>query len=132
MSSEVSRIMGAYKDALDVSQERYEQLYRERAKSAIAFYNDFFRNLVKQYNATVNDAAGRRQITRIFDKMFGTTDIRFAAIDGTLYRETLEDYMVFFPCYYKRASGSRCKLLFQCLNKLLERCFAFVNKLCHC
>ncbi len=100
MSSEISRIIGAYKDALDVSQERYEALYRERAKSAISFYNDFFRNLVKKYSATVNDAAGRRQITRIFDKMFGTTDIRFAAIDGTLYRETLEDYMVFFGASY--------------------------------
>jgi hypothetical protein len=100
LSSEISRIIGAYKDALDESQERYEGLYRERAKSAIKFYGDFFNGLVKQYHTMVTDPAGKRQVMRIFEKMFATTDVRFAAIDGTLYKDTLEDYMVFFGASY--------------------------------
>jgi hypothetical protein len=100
LSSEISRIIGAYKDALDESQERYEGLYRERAKSAIKFYGDFFNGLVKQYHTMVTDPAGKRQVMRIFERMFATTDVRFAAIDGTLYKDTLEDYMVFFGASY--------------------------------
>jgi len=98
--SEISKIMGAYKDALDNSQNRYEDLYHERAKNAIEFYNDFFKNLVKPYKTLVKDPAGRRKAMRLIERLFGTDEIKFAAVDGTLYKDILEDYMVFFGASY--------------------------------
>jgi len=100
LSSEISKILAGYKDALDISQARYEELYKQRAKNAIQFYNDFFHNLIRRYHTMVDDPAGRRGAIRLFDKIFGTTDVKFAAIDGTLYKEILEDYMVFFGASY--------------------------------
>jgi hypothetical protein len=58
--SEISKIMGAYKDALDNSQNRYEDLCHDRAKNAIKFYDDFFKNLIKPYKILIEDPAGRR------------------------------------------------------------------------
>jgi hypothetical protein len=98
--SEISRIMGAYKDALDISQNRYEDLCHERAENAIKFYRGFFKKLIKPYKTLVEDPAGRRQSVRLIERIFGTNEIKFAAVDGTMYKDTLEDYMVFFGASY--------------------------------
>lgn len=98
--SEISKILGAYKDALDNSQSRYEDLCHDRAKNAIEFYNDFFKNLIRPYKISVEDPAGRRQNMRLIERFFGTTDIKFGAVDGTMYKDVLEDYMVFFGASY--------------------------------
>jgi hypothetical protein len=98
--SEISKIMGAYKDALDNSQNRYENLYHERAENAIKFHNDFFKKLIKPYKTLVEDPAGRRRSMRLIERIFGTNEIKFAAVDGTMYKDILEDYMVFFGASY--------------------------------
>ena len=98
--SEISKILGAYKDALDNSQNRYEDLCHERAKNAIDFYNDFFKDLIKPYKTLVEDPAGRRHAMRLIERLFGTNEVEFAAVDGTLYKDILEDYIVFFGASY--------------------------------
>lgn len=98
--SEISKILGSYKDALDSSQNRYEDLCHERAKNAVEFYDDFFKDLVKQYETIARDPAGRRYAIRLIERLFGTNEIKFAAVDGTLYKDILEDYVVFFGASY--------------------------------
>jgi hypothetical protein len=98
--SQISKILGAYRDALRQSQERYEDLTHERAENAINFYNEFFKNLLKPYRIYVEDPAGRRQAKRLINRVFAKDELKFAAVDGTLYKDTLEDYIIFFGASY--------------------------------
>jgi len=98
--SAISKILGAYQEALDTSQKRYENLCHERAENAIQFYDAFFFQLIKSYKPLVQDPAGRRRAKRLIDRVFGKDQLRFAAVDGTLYKDILEDYMVFFGASY--------------------------------
>jgi len=98
MTSEVSEILDGYKEALDESRDRYEEMYTERLENAEDFYNDFFHELVREYD--FDDAASRRSIKTSVEETFGSEDVRFAAIDGTCFKEQLEDYMVFFAASY--------------------------------
>ncbi|MDI9395423.1 MAG: hypothetical protein QM426_08440 [Euryarchaeota archaeon] len=99
MSSVISDILSGYKKALDASQEVYEELYTERAKSAKEFYNLFFKDLIKDCS-NFDDPAKQRQIKRQIEYIFKTDNIKFAAVDGTCYKNRLGDYMVFFGGSY--------------------------------
>jgi len=98
--SAISKILGAYKDALNTSQRRYEDFCHERAENAIQFYDAFFHQLIKPYKPLIQDPAGRRRAKRLIDRLFGKDQLRFAAVDGTLFKDILEDYMVFFGASY--------------------------------
>ncbi len=64
------------------------------------FYNDFLKDLIKEY-PNLKDNPSRRSVlkTRI-QTFFGEDEIRFAAIDGTSYKQESQDYMVFFGASY--------------------------------
>lgn len=96
----MTKTLSAYKKALDTSQERYESMYEQRAENTKAFYGEFFHKLIKDYHQKLEDPAGRRQIKRLVEQFFATSEIRFAAIDGTSYKDTYGDYMVFFGASY--------------------------------
>jgi hypothetical protein len=46
---------------------------------------------------------------RLIERLFGTTEIKFAAVDGTMYKDVLEDYMVFFGASYAVRGDISCK-----------------------
>lgn len=100
MPSDLTKTLSAYKKALDKSQGRYESMYETRAKNTKEFYESFFKNLIRPYNQKINDSSERRRIKRIIENLLGTTDIKFAAIDGTSYKDRFGDYMVFFGASY--------------------------------
>ena len=50
MPSQISEMLGKYRDALDDSRNRYEQIKKGRFKNAKQFYDCFFRNLIKRYD----------------------------------------------------------------------------------
>lgn len=50
MPSQISETLEKYRDALDDSRTRYEQIKKERFKNAKQFYDSFFKNLIKKYD----------------------------------------------------------------------------------
>ncbi|MDI6885663.1 MAG: hypothetical protein QMD22_04815 [archaeon] len=100
MPSQIAQILGEYEDALNISKDRYEKMYKERFKNAGEFYDVFFKNLIKDYGILINNLSEIRRIIRSIEQLFGTRDIKFAAIDGTCFKEVLENYMIFFGASY--------------------------------
>ena len=50
MPSQISVTLGKYRDALNGSRNRYEQIKKERFKNAKQFYDCFFKNLIRRYD----------------------------------------------------------------------------------
>lgn len=91
----ISAIFGGYRQALELSQKRYTDLYTERAANAIDFYNDFLKNLIVRFD-NFQQPSLRRKISREVNSFFGHSDeISFVAIDGTCNKDPFNDFMVF-------------------------------------
>jgi len=95
MPSQISETLGKYRDALNSSKNRYEQIKRERFKNAKQFYDSFFKNLIKRY-----DSKNFNKVKILAEQFFQVDKVRFAAIDGSCYKKQLQDYMVFFGAAY--------------------------------
>jgi len=95
MPSQISETLGKYRDALDVSRNRYEQIKKERFKNAKQFYDSFFKNLMKKY-----DTKNFNSVKMLAEQFFQVDKVRFAAVDGSCYKKQLQDYMVFFGAAY--------------------------------
>lgn len=95
----ISRIFGDYREALDNSQDRYRELYTERAENAIAFYNSFLKDLIVQFD-NFGESNLRRRIRREVEAYFGRDDIQFVAIDGSCKKDAFADFMVFSSIAY--------------------------------
>lgn len=97
--SVISAIFSSYRRALDLSQEEYSRLYTERATNAVAFYEDFLKDLIVGFDG-FQDAPLRRQIRRAAEAFFDRDEIPFVAIDGTCKRDPFADFMVFSAIAY--------------------------------
>ena len=95
MPSQISETLGKYRDALDDSRNRYEQIKKKRFKNARQFYDFFFKNLIRRYD--LRNFNGVKMLTEQF---FQVDKVRFAAVDGSCYKKQLQDYMVFFGAAY--------------------------------
>lgn len=95
----ISGIFDGYRRALDLSQKRYTELYTERATNAIAFYEDFLRNLIVKFDS-FQEVTLRRRIKREVEAFFGRDEIQFVAIDGTCKKDPFTDFMVFSSIAY--------------------------------
>src|SRR4051794_35831011 len=95
----ISAIFSSYRQALNLSQERYSQLYSERAVNAIEFYEDFLKDLLITFDE-FKEMALRRQIRSVVETFFGKDDIQFVAIDGTCKKDPFTDFMVFSSIAY--------------------------------
>lgn len=95
----ISGIFDGYRRALNLSQERYTELYTERAANAIDFYNNFLKNLIVKFDS-FQEAALRRRIKREVEAFFGRDEIQFVAVDGTCKKDPFTDFMVFSSIAY--------------------------------
>jgi len=95
MPSQISKTLGNYRDALDDSRNRYEQMKKERFKNAKQFYDSFFKNLIKKY-----DTKNFNRVKMLAEQLFQVDKVRFAAVDGSCYKKQLQNYMVFFGAAY--------------------------------
>lgn len=95
----ISAIFGGYRQALELSQKRYSELYTERAANAIAFYDDFLNNLIVRFD-NFQEPSLRRKIQREIESFFGRDEIQFVAIDGTCKKDPFNDFMVFSSVAY--------------------------------
>lgn len=100
MPSQITRLLTGYKKALDDSEARYESLHISRSKNAKAFYDIFFKKLIRDYSNRVSDPAERRLLKKSIEQIFESDELNFAAIDGTSYKDSYGDYMVFFGASY--------------------------------
>ncbi len=95
----ISAIFSSYREALKLSQERYSQLYGERAVNAIEFYEDLLKDLIIRFDE-FKEPSLRRQIRGTAEAFFGKDDIQFVAIDGTCKKDPFTDFMVFSSIAY--------------------------------
>jgi hypothetical protein len=95
----ISNIFGSYQKALDLSRQRYQNLYTERAANALQFYNEFLKQLLLTFD-DFNDEITRRGIKREVETFFDRDSIQFVAIDGTCKKDPFNDFMVFSSIAY--------------------------------
>lgn len=98
--SEISKIYSNYGDSLRFSQQKYNDLYSERAENAAQFQEAFFNKLMVSFTDRFDNSANRRRLHRRIDRFFGSTEIDFVAIDGTNFKDPFQDFIVFFACAY--------------------------------
>jgi len=96
----ISRIFNSYKNALQYSQERYENAYLNNARIAFQFYKDFLHQLFIHYGRMFENPHIVNQIVAKAEEYFQRRDIHFIAIDGTCSRDPFNDFMVFFAAAY--------------------------------
>jgi hypothetical protein len=97
--SAISSIFGSYSEALHFSQDRYADLYAERAQNAAEFYEDFLNQLFIQFNG-FKDENLRRRIRRDISNFFDRDEVQFVSIDGTCNKDPFADFMVFSSIAY--------------------------------
>lgn len=96
----ISSIFGRYKQALNSSQERYENIYRQNAENAHQFYDDFLNSLIASYSQLYDDPARRDSLVDSLRDFFSRRDIDFVAVDGTCSKDVFQDFVVFFGGAY--------------------------------
>lgn len=100
VGSLISTILSAYKTSLDTSRERYENAINEKGKTTKEFYEAFLKDLVITYEPLRSIPNRLDLIGNLIKRFFGPDEIKFAAVDGTSYKEQFQDYMVFFGAAY--------------------------------
>jgi hypothetical protein len=96
----VSRIFDHYRQALNHSQDRYENIYRHNADHAQQFYNDFLHSLIVPFSGQFDDPAWRDTLALSLESFFTRRDIDFIAVDGTCSKDQFQDFVVFFGGAY--------------------------------
>lgn len=99
MPSIISNIFGGYKQSLDLTRQRFENMSTKRQQNAQKFYQSFFKNMMIDYSH-FKDESKRRQLKTVVRQIFNSDKITFAAVDGTNFKEAMEDYMIFFGGAY--------------------------------
>lgn len=100
MGSLISTILSAYKTSLDTSRERYQNAISEKGSTTREFYDAFLKDLIIKYSPLKSDQNRLDLIGNLVKRFFGPDEIKFAAVDGTSYKEQFQDYMVFFGAAY--------------------------------
>ena len=100
MGSLISTILSAYKTSLDTSRERYQNAISEKGSTTREFYDAFLKDLIIKYSPLKSDQNRLDLIGNLVKIFFGPDEIKFAAVDGTSYKEQFQDYMVFFGAAY--------------------------------
>jgi hypothetical protein len=98
--SKISDIYDNYREALNFSRDRFDELYSGRAKNAGDFYEAFFKDLILRCAPHFNNPPTRRWLHSQIERFFGTRQLDFVAIDGSCSKEAFQDFVVFYACAY--------------------------------
>jgi len=98
--SRISEISRQYHAALADSQSQYEKMYKERVEATEKFYNDFFKQLVCNFQDKFNNERFRARLQEIVKRNTGADILNFVAIDGTCKKELFSDMITFFGGAY--------------------------------
>lgn len=99
MPSIISNIFGGYEQSVSLSRSRFENMRTTRQENAQKFYNDFFKNLLINYSDFEKEDK-RRKLKSALRQIFNSDKVNFAAVDGTNFKEQMEDFMIFFGGAY--------------------------------
>lgn len=98
--SKVSDISTAYRDALNVGRDQYNQLVVERRAAAEEFYSQFLSTQIVNFRNRFSLKRGRQQLQERIARALGTRRLQFIAIDGTCRKEQYSDMLTFFGGAY--------------------------------
>ena len=98
--SRVSDISAAYRDALNVGRDQYNELVSERLLAAEEFYGQFLSTQIVNFRNRFSSQRGRDRLQEEIERALGTRRIQFIAIDGTCRREQFSDMLTFFGGAY--------------------------------
>lgn len=98
--SRASEISTAYRDALNVGRDQYNELVSERLSAAEEFYEQFLSTQVVHFRKWFSSSRGRDRLQEYIERYFGTRRLQFIAIDGTCRREQFSDMLTFFGGAY--------------------------------
>jgi hypothetical protein len=98
--SKISEISRQYHSALSLSQNQYEDLYRQRVEATDDFYRKFFQRLVSNFAKRFEDERSRARLQEIIERATGTKALQFIAVDGTCRKEVFSDLITFFGGAY--------------------------------
>ena len=98
--SKVSNISTAYRNALDVGRDQYNQLVVERRAAAEDFYSQFLSTQIVNFRNRFSSKRRRQQLQERIARALGTRRLQFIAIDGTCRKEQYSDMLTFFGGAY--------------------------------
>ena len=98
--SKVSDISTAYRDALNVGRDQYNELVSERLSAAEEFYGQFLSTQIVHFRNRFLSQRGRDRLQEDIERALGTRRLQFIAIDGTCRREQFSDMLTFFGGAY--------------------------------
>ena len=98
--SRVSEISNAYRDALNVGRDQYNELVEERLAAVETFYDQFLSSQLVQFSNAFSSRRGRERLQEDIERVLGTRRLQFIAIDGTCRREQFSDMLTFFGGAY--------------------------------
>ena len=98
--SRVSDISTAYRDALNVGRDQYNELVAERLAAAEEFYGQFLSTQIVHFRNRFLSQRGRDRLQEDIERALGTRRLQFIAIDGTCRREQFADMLTFFGGAY--------------------------------
>ncbi len=98
--SRVSDISTAYRDALNVGRDQYNELVSERLSAAEEFYGQFLSTQIVHFRNRFLSQRGRDRLQEDIERALGTRRLQFIAIDGTCRREQFSDMLTFFGGAY--------------------------------
>lgn len=100
LMSIISKIFRSYKDSLQCSMQRYENIYLSNASNALQFYNDFLNQLFIIYGNIFSNSPTLNQIITKMEEYFQKREIYFVAIDGVCSQDSFNEFMIFFAASY--------------------------------
>ena len=98
--SRASDISTAYRDALNVGRDQYNELVSERLSAAEEFYEQFLSTQVVHFRKRFLSQRSRDRLQEEIERTLGTRNLQFIAIDGTCRREQFSDMLTFFGGAY--------------------------------
>lgn len=107
--SALTEIFKAYRNSLLFSRERFEQLYQDRLENGCLFYRQFFHQLILPFAQRFRSEPHRRRLRDRAERILQTDQIDFVAIDGSCYKDTFQDFAVFFGGAYGAKGTVRLK-----------------------
>ena len=98
--SRASEISTAYRDALNIGRDQYNELVSERLSAAEEFYEQFLSTQIVHFRKWFASPRGRDRLQEYIERYLGTRRLQFIAIDGTCRREQFSDMLTFFGGAY--------------------------------
>ncbi len=96
----ISDIFKRYRQSLDRSQDRYEDLYRRYGENARQFYDEFLHSLIQSYAGSFRNQVWRDSLRLRMESFFPRGYVDFAAIDGSCFKDQFQDFVVLYGGAY--------------------------------